>query len=150
MKVTDSQNLSLGYLSVSDAKSITGVNWSQVIPLNGLWPTAAGPGLINNSGTNDFTPICAGFYPYWSYEVVVYPTVDPSSLSGDQNLTHAQLGNQTTTGTILGVLDKVNAVTPIVGSLDNEIQNSKTGGATAIRVSDMTSSRAAVGGAISP
>jgi hypothetical protein len=150
MKVTDAQNLSLGYLSVSDAKSITGVNWSQVIALNGLWPTAAGPGISGNIGTNDFTPVCAGFYPYWSYEVVVYPTVNPSGLSNDQNLTAAQLGNQTTAGTILGVLDKVNAATPISGSLDNEIQNSKTSGATAIRVSDMTSSRAAVGGAISP
>jgi hypothetical protein len=49
-------------------------------------------------------------------------------------------------------LDKVNSVVPIVGSLDNEIQASKTGtpGATAIRLLDMTSSRAAVGGPISP
>lgn len=149
MKITDAQNLSLAYLSLSDAKSLTGVNWSQVIALEGLWPTAAGSGLINNTGTNDFTPVCAGFYPYWAYEVCVYPNVDPSSLSSDQNLTHAQLGTQTTAGTLLGVLDKVSG-TPGPGSIDNEIQTSKTGGATAIRIADMTSSRTSVGGGISP
>jgi hypothetical protein len=148
--VADTQNMSVGYLSVADAKGITGVNWSQVIALNGQWPTAAGPGIHGQTTTNDFTPVCAGFYPYWAYEVVVYPVVDPSSLSTDQNLTAAQLGNQTTTGTILGVLDKVNALTPIAGSIDNEIQTSKTGTATAIRLVDMTSSRAAVGGPIAP
>ena len=152
LKVTDAQNLSVSYLSLSDAKGITGVNWSQVIALNGLWPTAAGAGIHANNGTNDFTPICAGFYGLWSYEVVVYPNVDPSSLSSDQNLTKAQLGNQTTAGTILGVLDKKDAATPISGSLDNEIQASKTGspGATAIRWLDMVSSRTSVGGPIAP
>jgi hypothetical protein len=153
--VTDSQNLSIGYLSLSDAKAIlsgTANQWSQVISLNGAWPTAAGLGIHGNNGTNDFTPICAGFYGLWSYEVVVYPNVNPSSLSSDQNLTAAQLGNQTTTGTILGVLDKVNTQTPISGSLDFEIQSSKTGspGATAIRLLDMVSSRTAVGGPIAP
>lgn len=152
LKNTDAQNMSVSYLSLADAQGITGVNWSQVVALNGYWPTAAGPGIHGNTGTNDFTPICAGYYPYWAYEVVVYPTVDPTSLSTDQNLTKAELGNQNTAGTILGVLDKVNAVTPIVGSIDNEIQTSKSGspGATAIRLVDMTSSRAAVGGPISP
>jgi hypothetical protein len=155
MKITDAANMSIAYLSVGDAQSIlsgSANNWSQVIALNGLWPTAAGPAIHGNTGTNDYTPVTTGFYPYWAYEVVVYPNVDPSSLSSDQNLTKAQLGNQTTTGTILGVLDKVNAATPVVGSIDNEILASKTGspGATAIRLADMTSSRTSVGGAISP
>jgi hypothetical protein len=152
LNANDSQNLSVAYLSLADAKGVGAANWANVIALNGAWPTAAGPGLHSNTGTNDFTPICAGFYGLWSYEVVVYPNIDPSTVSPDQNLTKAQLGNQTTAGTILGVLDKVNSVVPIVGSLDNEIQASKTGtpGATAIRLLDMTSSRAAVGGPISP
>jgi hypothetical protein len=121
--------------------------------LNGLWPTAAGHAITLGTGTtNDFTPITSGFYPYWAYEVVVYPTANPSTLSPDQNLTAAQLGNQSTSGTILGVLDKVNSVTPVAGSIDNEINLSKTTspGATAIRLVDMVSSRASVGGVISP
>jgi hypothetical protein len=152
LKVNDVQNTSIGYLSLADAQGITGVNWSQIIALNGIWPTAAGPGIHGGTVTNDFTPICAGFYPYWAYEVVVYPNVDPSSLSSDQNLTQAQLGNQNTTGTLLGVLDKVNSAIPVSGSIDNEIQASKSTapGATAIRLVDMTSSRTSVGGAISP
>lgn len=153
LQVTDAQNLSVSYLSLADAQKVTSTAWSQVLALNGIWPTAAGSGIHGNpTGTNDFTPICAGFYGLWSYEVVVYPNVDPSSLSGDQNLTHAQLGSQTTAGTILGVLDKINAVVPISGSLDNEINNSKTTapGATAIRIMDMTSSRTSVGGPIAP
>jgi len=153
LKLTDTQNTCIGYLSVADAQAITGVNWSQVISLNGLWPTAAGLGIHNNTGTNDFTPVTSGFYPYWAYEVVVYPTVNPSTLSpSDQNLTTAQLGNQNTAGTILGVLDAWTYGTPIVGSIDNEINASKTAspGATAIRMGDMVSSRASVGGTISP
>ena len=155
MKNNNAANTTISYLSVGDAQSIlsgSANNWSQVIALNGLWPTAAGPAIHGNTGTNDFTPVTTGYYPYWAYEVVVYPNVDPSSLSSDQNLTKAQLGNQTTTGTILGVLDKVNAATPVVGSIDNEILASKTGspGATAIRLADMTSSRTSVGGSISP
>lgn len=153
MKVNDVQNLSIAYLSLADAQKInTSINWSQVLPLNGVWPTAAGKAITSGTTTtNDFTPICAGFYGLWSYEVVVYPNVDPNSLSTDQNLTHAQLGSQTTPGTILGVLDRVTG-SPIAGSIDYEIQNSKSvsPGATAIRLADMTSSRAAVGGPISP
>ncbi len=153
MKVTDTQNTSIAYLSVADAQKITSTYWSQVISLNGLWPTAAGHAITLGTGTtNDFTPITSGFYPYWAYEVVVYPTANPSTLSPDQNLTAAQLGNQSTSGTILGVLDKVNSVTPVAGSIDNEINLSKTTspGATAIRLVDMVSSRASVGGVISP
>ena len=91
-------------------------------------------------------------------EVVVYPNVDPNSLpAGDQDLTAAQLGNQTTAGTLLGVLDYQTKLSnpggpTITGSLENEIQLSKSisPGATAIRLSDMTSFRASVGGTITP
>ena len=147
-------NTTLSYLSFADAKGITGQNWSQVIALNGVWPTAAGVGIRGNTGTNDFSPIAAGSYGYWGYEVVVYPNVAPSSLSTDQDLVAGQLGNRTTPGTFLGVLDAQTydgvLATPAIGSLENEIENSKVGGATAIRLSDMTSSRTSVGGTITP
>ena len=154
IKNTGSANLTLGYLSFADAKGITGVNWSQVISLNGVWPTAASAALHGNTGTNDFSPISAGCYGYWGYEVVVYPNVAPSSLSADQDLVAGQLGNRTTPGTFLGVLDAQTydgvLATPAIGSLENEIENSKVNGATAIRLSDMTSSRTSVGGTITP
>jgi len=148
-------NQAISYLSIGDARTITGVNWSQVIPFNGLYPTAAGAGISGNTGTNDYTPIAEGMYPCWGYEVVVYPNVDPSSLSSDQNLTAAQLGTQSTTGTIMGVLNAqtlINGGSPLAGSIENEIELSKTAanGATAIRLSDMVSSRQAVGGTITP
>jgi hypothetical protein len=145
-------NTAVGALSINDAKSIgTTANWAQVIPYNGVWPTAAGPGISGNTGTNDFTPITTGKYSFWGYEVVVYPTVDPSSLSSDQNLTTAVLGAHDQPGTILGVLDaQSGGGTPLVGSLENEIELSKPTGATAIRLSDMVASRAAPGGTITP
>jgi hypothetical protein len=146
-------NQAIAYLSFADAKGVTGVNWSQVLPFNGVWPTAAGAGIHGNTGTNDFSPITLGMYTCWANEVVIYPIVDPSSINSDQNLTAAQLGNQTTTGTILGVLDaqtKFNGGSPIPGSLENEIELSKVGGATAIRLSDMTSFRFSLGGTITP
>jgi hypothetical protein len=146
-------NQAISYLSIADAKSITGTAWSQVIPFNGGWPTAAGSGISGNAGTNDFSPITLGVYPCWGYEVVVYPNVDPSSISSDQNLTAAQLGNQTTTGTILGVLDAqtlINGGSPLVGSLENEIVSSQPNGATAIPLAAMVSSRSSVGGTITP
>jgi len=148
-------NQAISYLSIGDARTITGVNWSQVIPFNGLYPTAAGAGISGNTGTNDYTPIAEGMYPCWGYEVVVYPNVDPSSLSSDQNLMAAQFGTQSTTGTIMGVLNAqtlINGGSPLAGSIENEIELSKTAanGATAIRLSDMVSSRQAVGGTITP
>lgn len=161
MKLANSNNTVIAYLSLADAKGITSTNWSQVLPFNGIWPTKAGAGIANTlAATNDFSPITEGMYPCWAYEVVAYPTVDPSSINGDQNLTAAQLGDQTTSGTILGVLDAqsyLNGGTLTVGSLENEIENSKgTGvspnGATAIRISDMVSSRtqSGVGDTIAP
>ena len=152
--INNSNNMSFANLSFADAKGIVGAtNWSQVIPLNGVWPTAAGAGLHGNTGTNDFSPITEGMYPCWGYEVIVYPNVDPSSISGDQNLTAAQLGNQTVSGTILGVFNAqtlINGGSPLVGSIEKTIEDSKAAGASAIRLSDMVSSRASVGGTITP
>ena len=150
--INNAANQSIGYLSFADAKSLGSSNWAQVISFDGLSPTAAGIGVRGNTGTNDFTPISFGTYAAWGNEVVVYPNIDPSSINSDQNLTASQLGNQSTAGTILGVLDGVS--TPgnpvIIGSIDNEIENSKTNGATAIRLGDMISFRASVGGTITP
>jgi len=147
-------NMSIAYMSFADAKAISGSaganNWTQVLPFNGMWPTAAGAGIAGNTGTNDFSPICEGVYPCWGYEVVIYPLVNPSSLNSDQNLTVSQLGDQNTPGTILGVLDSQGAGVPLVGSLQNEIELSKPTGATAIRISDMVSGRTSVGGTITP
>jgi hypothetical protein len=46
----------------------------------------------------------------------------------------------------------INGGSPLVGSIENEIELSKSvaPGATAIRLSDMFNSRASVGGTISP
>ena len=113
----------------------------------------AGPNISGNTGTNDFSPITSGVYPCWGYEVLVYPNVDPSSIYADQNLTAAELGSQTQTGTILGVLDAqtvINGGSPIPGSIEDEIELSKPTGATGIRLSDMVSSRSSVGGTITP
>jgi hypothetical protein len=144
----NSNNLSIAILSIADAKGVTGVNWGQVIAFDGVWPTAAGSGIWNNSGTNDFSPIALGSYALWANEVVVYPQTEP--FNGSTGLGVATLGNQGTPGTILGVLDAVTTGTPVTGSIENEIVTSQPGGATAVRLHDMKSSRQSVGGTITP
>jgi len=153
-----SANVSIGILSIADAKGISGSlaanNWTQVIPFNGIWPTAAGSGIAGNAGTNDYTPITEGVYSLWGYEVVIYPISTAGlniSSANDQDVTLAQLGDQNTAGTFLGVLDNQTLTpTPVVGSLVNEIVNSQPGGATAIPIGLMTSGRTSVGGTITP
>jgi len=155
LQYTSPFNQSIGYLSFADART-AGLNqsstqWGSILSFNGVWPTAQGAG-INTSAvtTNDFSPITLGNYPIWTYEVVVYPTGTPAS----GGISSANLGDQTTPGTFLGVLDSqtlLNGGSPISGSLENEIQLSKTIGpayATAIRLNEMTASRAQVGGTI--
>ena len=147
LKIADAQNQSIAYLSFADAQSAAGVNWGSVIAFNGTWPTAAGAGITGTT-TNDLSPVCLGNYPFWTYEVVIYPTADP--ISGG-SITQAQLGNQTTPKSLLGVLDNVSTSNvTLLGSLDNEIQASKTvsPGATAIRLYDMVAARGSVGGPI--
>jgi hypothetical protein len=154
-------NQSIAYLSIGDAQGITSTNWSQVVSFNGVWPTAAGAAISGSTGTNDFSPVALGNYPYWAYEVVDYPTVDPSSLSSDQNLTAAQLGTSLKPGTIMGVLNaqSLNGPTPngatVTGSIENEIKISESVGgvgfpATALRLSEMTASRGTPGSTITP
>jgi hypothetical protein len=152
LKYADLQNQSIGYLSFSDAKSAGPVNWGSVLSYNGVWPTTNGVGITAGTSTyNNFAPVTSGAYPYWTYEVVVYP------INGNADVTATQLGDQTQAGTLLGVLDyqtlysNPGGVT-LAGSLENEIELSKTvsPGATAIRLSDMTASRGSVGGTIFP
>lgn len=155
LNYADFTNTSIAYLSMNDAKGVgTSGNWGNVISFNGLWPTAAGSGIHGNNGTNDYTPITSGLYPCWGNEVLVH-IVDPKVGVADQNITKTQLGNQTKPGSLLGVLNAqtiINGGTPLVGSIENEIELSKTGlpGAGAIRLSDMVSQRTSVGGVITP
>jgi hypothetical protein len=144
-------NQAISYLSIADAKGVGSANWNNVVSFNGLWPTAAGAGIHGNAGTNDYSPITLGYYPCWGLEVVVHP-INPGLIS-DQTITKTQLGDQTTPGSFMGVFNAqtlINGGSPIVGSIENEIELSKIGGAIAIRLSDMLNSRSAVGGTISP
>jgi hypothetical protein len=146
-------NNSIGYLSFADAKSCGTGNWGNAVSFNGIWPTAAGAGLHGNGGTNDLSPVTSGYYPCWSQEVLVHP-VDPSQIA-DSKITAYQLGDKYTPGSFMGVFNaqtQDNGGSPIAGSIENEIELSKTGspGETAIRLSDMKCSRATVGGVITP
>jgi len=144
-------NQAIAYLSIADAKGVGSANWNNVMSFNGMWPTAASAGIHGNSGTNDYSPITLGFYPLWGLEVLVHP-VDPSKIS-DQDITKTQLGDQYTSGSFMGVFNAqtvINGGSPLTGSIENEIELSKTGGATAIRLSDMGNYRQSVGGIIYP
>ncbi|HTY89322.1 MAG TPA: hypothetical protein VMB80_17875 [Candidatus Acidoferrum sp.] len=147
-------NQAIAFLSIADAKSLTvgGSNWATVVSISGFWPTAAGIGIRGNTGTNDFSPITSGYYTAYGNEILVH-LIDPSAGAGDQNITQTQLGDQNTPGSFLGVFNAqslYNGGTLVTGSIENEIELSKTGGATAIRLSDMRTSRPNVGGEIFP
>ena len=148
-------NQGIAYLSIADAKGVNngGGNWSTVLSFNGFWPTAAGAGIRGNTGTNDFSPITLGYYPCWGLEVLIHP-INPATVpAGDQNITKTQLGDQTKPGSFMGVFNAqtvINGGSPIIGSIEREIEITKPGGATAIRLSDMANSRSSVGGTISP
>jgi len=155
LNYADATNTAISYLSMNDSKGVGYSNWANVVSFNGLWPTAAGAGIHGNTGTNDYTPITTGLYPCWGNEVLVH-IIDPKSGGyTDQDITKTQLGNQTTPGSFLGVLNAqtlINGGSPIVGSIENEIDLSKSGspGAVAIPLIDMVSSRQNVGGVITP
>ena len=158
LNYADATNTAISYLSMNDSKSIVSGSSqieADVVSFNGLWPTAAGPGIHGNTGTNDYTPITMGLYPCWGNEVLVH-IINPKSGVTDQDITKTQLGNQTQPGSFLGVLNAqsfLNGGALTVGSIENEIELSKTGsrrGQLAIRLSDMVSQRAAVGGVITP
>ena len=137
-------NQAIAMLSIGDSKTVGSANWNNVVSFNGLWPTAAGAGIHGNNGTNDYSPITLGYYPLWGLEVLVHP-VDPSKIA-DQSISKTQLGNQITPGSFMGVLNyqtlNFPGTSPLTGSIEEEIELSKTGspGATAIRLSDMQNS----------
>jgi hypothetical protein len=150
-------NTAIGYISFSDGKGVGASNYANVLPFNGVWPTAEGVGILNGQSlTNDFSPITQGYYPLWS-ELALIHIIDPS-LAGDQNISQSQLGNNTTPGSFLGVFNaqtKINGGSPLVGSIEKEVVDSQTsaskaGGATAIPLRDMKCSRQSVGGTITP
>lgn len=144
-------NQSIAMLSLGDGKGVGSANWNNMISYNGIWPTAAGPGIHGNTGTNDFSPISLGYYPLWGFEVLVHP-INPG-LIADQNISQAQLGNQTMPGTFMGVFNAqtlINGGSPVVGSIENEIILSQPTGATGIPLAEMQVSRPAVGGTIYP
>lgn len=143
-------NQAIAVLSMADSKGVGAGNWSNVVSYDGLWPTTAGSGIHNNTGTNDYSPIIRGYYPIWGYEVLIY---DFAAQYVDQDITLTQLGTQTTPGSFMGVFNAqtaINGGAPIVGSIEREIDLTKPNGATAIPLVDMVNARAAVGGVISP
>ncbi len=158
LKPNSANNTSIGFISMSDTKStaLGGSNWANVVSFNGYWPTAAGAGLRGNTGTNDFSPITLGYYPLWSEEIMVYPSdIDNNTLHADKKISTYQLGSQADPGSFIGVFNyqtKVYGGSPLTGSIENEIELSKTGagGATAIRLNEMKANRQAVGGKIFP
>jgi hypothetical protein len=157
MELTSVSNTCVGYLSFADAqKADANARWAAVVSYNGIWPTAAGSGLTNNTGSsyNDFSPIIYGQYPFWATEVIDYPT---TALPANGNLQLSQLGTSTTPGTFLGVLNAqaTGSANPTAGSVEYEIWKSEgnAGGSfpnTAIRLSEMHASRANVGGILAP
>ena len=165
LNIANANNYSIAYMSFADAKSagLASSNWSAVIPFNGVYPTIGTngqclkddkttPWLWGNGTTNNFSPITSGLYSGWAYEMMVYPINDPSAISADQNLTFSILGDANTPDTILGIFNKKYSAsaTPGKGSIEKQIEASKAGGATAIRIGDMKASRAAVGAVITP
>jgi hypothetical protein len=142
LNYADATNTSIAYLSMNDAKGVGSSNWANVVSFNGLWPTAAGAGIHGNVGTNDFSPIVLGYYPCWGNEVLVHIINPSANPPGDQTITQTQLGDQTTPGSFLGVLNAqtlINGGAPIVGSIENEIE-----------LNEMHSNRSSDGGLISP
>jgi hypothetical protein len=154
----NSANTAISYLSFGDAKGIGSLNgnttnWGTVLSYNGVWPTATNSAIHGGTGTNDFSPITKGYYPLWGFEVLVHPIVPNNA---KQNISQTQLGNQNTPGSFLGVFNSQTAYNtslagvPIVGSIEREIEISKPGGATAIRLYDMLQQRPTPGATIYP
>ena len=151
--VPSTANQAIAMLSLNDAKGVGASNWANVVSFNGIWPTTDGANIRGHSGTNDFSPITAGYYSGWGKEVLVH-IVDPTAMvNNDQAITADQIGDNTTAGSFLGVFNAQtlnNGGSPSVGSIENEIELSKAGGAVAIRLSDMNTERSSVGSVISP
>ncbi len=139
LQATGAGNQSIAYLSMADAKGVTGVNWEKMLAFNGNYPIA---GYIPGTAplTNDYTPILFGKYSFWAFEVLDSPKTSQWGTYTDQNLSFSQL---------TAIMNKLSGTG--TGSIDNEILLSQAAGtATAIRLSDIQVSRPAVGGVIAP
>jgi hypothetical protein len=139
MQTNTPGNQSIAYLSIADAKGITGINWEKMCAFNGNYPIANYvPGVAPT--TNDYTPICFGKYSFWAFEVLDWPKSGQWGTYSDQNLSFTQLNN---------IMNKLSGTG--TGSIDNEVFLSEAAGtATAVRLSEMQVSRPAVSGLISP
>jgi hypothetical protein len=154
LKDANAADQAISYLSINDAKGVGIANWNNVMSYNGIWPTAAGPGIHGNSGTNDYSPITLGYYPLWGFEILVHPeSSSTASVIPNQNLTYGQLGDEYTPGSFMGVFNAQsfnNGGVVTVGSIENEIILSQPNGATGIPLAAMANSRPSVGGTILP
>jgi len=132
-------NQAIAYLSIADAKGITGVNWEKMLAFNGNYPIANYVAGVAPT-TNDYTPLCYGKYSFWAFEILDWPKSGQWGTYSDQNLSFTQLNN---------IMNKLSGTG--TGSIDNEVFLSEAAGtATAVRLTEMQVSRPAVGGLISP
>jgi len=147
LQYATSGNQAIAYLSMGDARTITGVNWEKMLAFNGNYPIANYvPGAAPT--TNDYSPIINGKYSFWAFEVLDYPKSSQWGTYSDQDLSFTQLS---------AIMSKLSAhgstagVAGPTGSIDNEVFKSQAGGAaTAVRICEMKVSRPSVGGPIAP
>ncbi|HEY4417035.1 MAG TPA: hypothetical protein VGO57_15200 [Verrucomicrobiae bacterium] len=131
-------NQAIAYLSMADAKGITGVNWQNMLAYNGNYPILNyTPGVA--PVTNDYSPIMYGKYSFWAFECLDWPKTGQWQTYSDQNLSFAQL---------TAAMNKLTGTG--AGSIDYTVLTSQASGATAVRLSDMHVGRQTVGGPIAP
>jgi hypothetical protein len=141
---------SIGYLSFADGRSVTGVNWQNMLAYNGAYPISNWtPGSSWTATTNDFSPVTTGKYSFWATEELDHPATSAewnTFLAAGQNLSFSQLN------AIIGRMEATYTGSPLNGSIDYEIELSKTISpyATAVRLNDMQVTRQSVGGVIAP
>jgi len=145
----DSANQSIAYLSFADARTITAVNWQNMLQYNGLYPIANWvPGSTWSATTNDFSPVATGKYSFWAFECLDYPKSTQWSSQSGQDLDY----NTQFTPLVNRLIATYSGSGTLNGSIDYEIELSKTIApyATAVRINDSAVARSAVGGVISP
>jgi hypothetical protein len=150
LKINQNNNTAIAGLSFADAKSVTAINWGNMLAYNGQYPILNYvPGVAPT--TNDFGPVITGKYSFWAYEVMAWAKQSQYGTYTDQPTPY------TVVSALLNKLSGYNGTTSTkgsfvggTGSFDNEILVSQASGApTAIRLNDMHSSRQSVGGPIS-
>jgi hypothetical protein len=140
-------NQAISFLSIADAKGITGTAWEKMLAFNGNYPIAGFVPGVAPTAPYDYSPLIYGKYDLWAFEVLDWPKSGQWGTYSDQNLSFTQLNN------IMGKLS-AHGNTPGVagptGSIDNDIFNAQAAGANAVRLCEINVSRPAVGGPISP